>query len=195
MAAAEETLAKLPVSKERDGDLDDLTAGLLGLKTVDVPRTVTCEKKLFCCENGCVDYKNKWIPGLNANYFKDFRDWQKGITLETLSSSPFAIQAVKKVNMGPVLSTEWYVREGSGFTLDKTNNKTRTFKRSNDFENYVCKTHKFFFELNLYVVGAEAVSRHHESTRSGRTFARDSSIDQETGTCTKGPHWTHPTTK
>jgi hypothetical protein len=95
------------------------------------------------------------------------------------ADGPFAIQAVTKQDFGPTLSTVWYIREGKGFQIDHTNNAGGTIKHSNDYKNFKCKAHTCYFEVNLYT--QEGVSYHHESTRSGRSYSRDASIDKVGG--------------
>jgi hypothetical protein len=148
----------------------------------------------FCCSNH-VDYKNHWLNTKSTQQIKEFITFcNKGEgSLPQCSGNDetFVIQAVAKQDFGPTISVEWYIREGTGFRLDSTKNVAGKFKRSNDFKNFKCKTHTKYFEVNLY--DQEGVSYHHESTRSGRSFARDASIDQVSGSdCTKGAHWTHP---
>ena len=143
----------------------------------------------FCCSNRS-DYKNQWWNTESTKMIKEFITFCDGDSL-SLTSKAFAIQAVTKEDFGPTLSTEWYIREGTGFRKDPTKNSGGRFKRSNDYKNFKCRAHKRYFEINLYT--EDGVSYHHESTRSGRSFARDPSIDQVSGSvCTKGAHWTHP---
>ncbi|CAB9513227.1 Inherit from COG: Catalyzes the S-adenosylmethionine monomethyl esterification of trans-aconitate (By similarity) [Seminavis robusta] len=146
---------------------------------------------LFCC-SGRADYMNHWLNNHGTKLIKEFIAFTNGETLPECNEQ-FAIQAVTKQDFGPVLSTIWYVREGTGFRIDDTSNSDRRFQRSNDFKNFKCRSHKRFFEVNLYT--KDGVSHHHESTRSGRSYARDASIDQDSGICTKGAHWTHPAQK
>jgi hypothetical protein len=145
----------------------------------------------FCCSK-YKDYKNIWQNNTNSERFREFISFTNGNTLPN-ASTPYAVQAVVKQDFGPVLYTKWYIREGNGFKEDDTNNSSREFLRSNDFKNYKCARHCRYFELNLYT--QDGVSHHHESTRSGRDYFRDARIDQGTGICTKGAHWTHPTEK
>ena len=150
----------------------------------------------FCCSNRS-DYRNRWINTETTRMIQEFitfcdNNGEEG-TLP-LTTKSFAIQAVTKQDFGPTLSIEWYIREGTGFKLDPTSNGNGMYKRSNDFKNFKCKTHSKFFELNVYT--KDGISYHHESTRSGRSFTRDESIDQVAGsTCTKGAHWIHPAKK
>ena len=145
----------------------------------------------FCCSNR-TDYRNCWVNSKSTRQIKEFIEFcDKGAGSLPNADESFAIQAVTKKDFGPVLSTEWWIREGTGFRVDPDNNSDGRFKRSNDFKNFKCKTHTRYFEVNLY--DERGVSHHHESTRAGRRFARDTSVDQVSGSvCTKGSHWTHP---
>ena len=152
------------------------------------------KKFFFCCSN-LSDYKNRWNSSESTMMIKEFITFcREGEGSLPATNEAFAIQFVKKQDFGPTLSIEWYIREGTGFKFDPTSNSKGIFKRSNHFKNFKCREHSKFFELNLYTRGG--ISYHHESTRSGRSFPRDESIDQIAGSiCTKGAHWKYPAKK
>ena len=147
---------------------------------------------MFCCNEGVRDYKNgrsRGVDAVNDDKIKEFMAWDRSGALSE-SMDRFAIQVVTKENFGPTLNVEWYRRKVDGFELDETGNCSGEFQRANCFKNFTCKQHARFFELNLYT--PDAVSQHHESTRSGCTYARDASLDQHTGVCIKGKRWHAP---
>lgn len=149
--------------------------------------------EFFCCSNRS-DYRNIWRNTETTRLIREFMlftDKGQG-SLPLVTSEDYAIQAVTKEDFRPTLSTVWYIRSGTGFRVDSTNNSAGTFIRSNDYKNFKCKSHNKYFEVNLYTREV-SISYHHESTRSGRRYARDASIDQTAGSvCTKGAHWNHP---
>ena len=147
------------------------------------PRRLSSETKMadiFCCSS-VRSYKN--CP---TDHEEKFRRFLAGES--SAAGGQHVFQVVQKIDFSPtIVSTKYYdesLREVSA--ADVANGR---YQKINSFKNFKCLTHKYFYEMNMYVQGT-ARSTHHQSTLHGRAYARDASIDLPGSRgVDKGPHW------
>jgi hypothetical protein len=117
-----------------------------------------------CCSNNYTDYTDGVWKDINSECLREFLMFTKGETLSN-ASTPYAIQTRVIYGITSLSDNRWYIREGNGFRVDRTNNSAMQFLSSNDIKGFKCLKHGRHVQLQLYTL-----AYHNEYTNSGRYY-------------------------